>query len=444
MADLSKLHIVGILPRYGQSLGGGAETLLRSLLLDLNRGLFSPWGCAVNVEVWTTCARDHRTWENYHPPGRSEEDGLTIHRFPVDARDTGKFIKHELMIQDGWPLSIDDQLDWLSEGVNSRGLYSHIVNHGPGVDAMIFAPYLFPTSFWGPLIYPHKSLLIPCLHDEKYAYLHVFKHVFHEVCGLLFNAEQEKQLASELYALPAMEEKSAVVGMTLEAPSLEEANLQATFERIVANVENPLAPYLLYSGRKEKGKNLDWLLDSFEKLPDKDPWNKLQLVLIGSGDIHFRESLPRRCLDLGFVTEEEKVALLANALALVQPSTNESFSIVLMESWQQQTPVLVNKSCRVTKDHVLRSGGGLYFSDACEFQAVVEELLRNKDLCIAMGKAGKRYVETEYSREAVGKRLRDILVKVVPRAGLLLANNGELVYAQVEPRDVESAEGQQY
>ena len=247
-------------------------------------------------------------------------------------------------------------------------------------------------------------MLIPCLHDEHYAYQPVFKVLFERVGGLVFNAQPEKELALKLYGTAGLEEKSAVVGMGFDAPQAL-AGGRAILERAKA-------PYLLYSGRKEQGKNLDLLLDYFAKsaLPG------VELILIGSGKVDFLDRLPEGVRDLGFVSEEEKQALMQNALALVQPSTNESFSIVLMEAWLQGAPAIVNGLCPVTRFHAVESGGGLFFENAAEFKAVVEQLRDSAALRRQLAVCGKRYVEEQYSWPAVTRRMSEALRKFTREA----------------------------
>src|SRR5262249_3529758 len=94
--------------------------------------------------------------------------------------------------------------------------------------------------------------------------------------------------------------------------------------------------YLLYFGRKEGGKNLPLLLECFRAC--RSAGSDLSLVVAGDGAIdpaaHFEG-----IVDLPRLSEAEKNAACAGALAVCQPSVNESFSIVLMESWLQETPV---------------------------------------------------------------------------------------------------------
>jgi hypothetical protein len=202
-----------VLPRYGASLGGGAETLVQSLVNELVYKDHSQGALVNELEIWTTCAIDHRTWQNELPSGYSVEEGIQVRRFPVDERNLDVFIKHEISLAEGRPLNIDEQLDWLKNSVNSSKLYEHISIYGESFEAIIFAPYLFATSFWGALIYPNRSIIIPCLHDEAYAYQDVFRALFKSVRGLIFNSTAEMELAYSLYGSSLLEEKCAVVGM---------------------------------------------------------------------------------------------------------------------------------------------------------------------------------------------------------------------------------------
>jgi len=391
------MKLAFVLPRFGASLGGGAETLGRAIALALtdpsvNRDLIP----VETVEIWTTCATDHRTWENALPAGVTVEDGLTVRRFKVDERNLETFISAEMAIAQGRTLSAAEQLAWLGAGVNSKDLYRHIAEHGQQFDALIFAPYLFPTSFWGPLIYPERSWLIPCLHNEPYAYQSVFRVVFEKCAGLLFNAAPEMTLAGEIFGKELVRSKGSVVGMGFEAPASAHAVKDTSASK-----------YLLYSGRKEQGKNLDKLIEWFSAVRPEVP--ELELLLIGSGDIHFLSELPAGVRDLGFVSESEKYSLMANAFALCQPSTNESFSIVMMEAWLQGVPSLVHAGCDVTRDHVQRSGGGLYFANASDLGGVLKYLLSAGGVRDDLGAAGRSYVLTEYSWPAVLKRLAQAL-----------------------------------
>jgi len=404
-----------VVPRFGESIAGGAETLVAALAQQLARR-------GDHVEVFTTCARDNRTWANEFPPGEASEFGLSVRRFPVDERDLERWVPHQIKISAGHTISVEEQLDWMSHGVNSRDLYAHLHSVGPSFDALFFAPYLFATSFWGSQIHPERSFLLPCLHDESYAYLEVIRSMFRQVAGAIFNAAPEYDLARALYG----DIKGGEVGMGFEpfAPEYVEG-LEPYFEEGV--------PYILYLGRKETGKNVHQLIDYFisaKQLGVVDPM--LRLVIAGAGsfdDLHRPEAIKREdIIDLGHVSERDKHRLIRYSIALCQPSCNESFSIVIMESWLLGTPVVVHALCAVTRYHAVSAGGGLYFATPDEFAGVVAELSERGDLRASLAHSGERYVRSIYRWSKVLDRFDSVIGE------LLETSRGEKVRAYEQNR----------
>lgn len=380
-----------IVPRYYEGIAGGAETLVGNLATHLKeRG-----DC---VELWATCARDNRSWENSFPAGSSIVDGLPVTRFAVDDRDLDTWIPIQIAMHQGEEISLEDQLAWMRESVNSKSLYEHISARAESYDALFFGPYLFGTTLWGSLIAPEKSVLIPCLHDESYAYQDVVASMFRQVRGCLFNAEPEMILARSIYG----EIPGGVVGMGFSPPeALEVEALTPYFTEGF--------PYILYLGRKETGKNVHLLIDAFCEAKEAGliP-NEVKLAILGGGsfdDLHRGEALTRGdVVDLPHVSELDKRRLLKHALYLCQPSTNESFSIVIMESWMVGTPVVVHAKCEVTRHHVIESGGGLYFSSPLDLAGVTRFYLSNPAARAEHANAGGAYVRREYAWSAVLNR----------------------------------------
>lgn len=385
-----------VLPRFGEGIIGGEVTLVGQLAAELQRR-------GNPVQILTTCARDNRSWENEYAPGRAEAFGLPITRFPVDARDLEAWIPKQISISEGMNLSLDDQLAWMEHSVNSRALYRHILEEASSFDALFFAPYLFGTTFWGSLLVPERSYLIPCLHDECYAYTDVVASMFRQVAGAVFNAPPEQELACRLYG----EIAGGSVGMGFVPPSAAEVEALEPYLPQGAR-------YLLYVGRKETGKNAQLLIDYFIEMKERGAAPAdIKLVIAGGGsfdDLQRPQALARGdILDIGRLSEQDKRRLVRHALCLCQPSLNESFSIVLMEAWLLGTPVLVHADCAVTRYQTQRAGGGLYFSSAAEFAAVVAELAGNPRLCTALAQSGRRYVLAEYSWDAVIERFDRVM-----------------------------------
>jgi len=175
------------------------------------------------------------------------------------------------------------------------------------------------------------------------------------------------------------------------------------------NLKNP---YILYAGRKDKGKNIDLLVEYFKKFKERNNDN-LDLVLIGGGQLEIPKGIKNCVHDLGFIDIEDKYKAYANAVTLVQPSVNESFSIVIMESWLTERPVIVNNNCEVTKNFAIESNGGLYFNNYFEFEEILKFYINNPNIANKMGQNGKEYVFKNFDREIVTKKYIDFFKELV-------------------------------
>jgi glycosyltransferase involved in cell wall biosynthesis len=114
----------------------------------------------------------------------------------------------------------------------------------------------------------------------------------------------------------------------------------------------------------------------------------------------------------GPVDEDVKWAGLRGCLAFVSPSPLESFSIVLMEAWSVEKPVVVNARCHVTREHCAQSGGGLWFDGYGSFEAVVDRLVHDAGLRARMAAQGAAYVAAYYRWPVVIHRYRAFLERV--------------------------------
>jgi glycosyltransferase involved in cell wall biosynthesis len=73
----------------------------------------------------------------------------------------------------------------------------------------------------------------------------------------------------------------------------------------------------------------------------------------------------------------------------------------MMEAWLSQTPCLVNENCVVTREHIMRSGGGLYFANYADFEGALNYFLNNDEMRRRMGEDGRKYVLNNFSWETI-------------------------------------------
>ena len=160
--------------------------------------------------------------------------------------------------------------------------------------------------------------------------------------------------------------------------------------------------FILYAGRKDEGKNVHTLVKYFaEYIKRRD--TDLRLVLIGGGQIELPKELVDngRILDLGFVDRQDKYNAQGAAEFLCQPSKNESFSLVIMESWLCGRPVLVHEDCAVTRNFASESNGGLYFGNYFEFEGCTDYILEHKNTAWQMGSNGRDYVRRNFDWDVI-------------------------------------------
>jgi glycosyltransferase involved in cell wall biosynthesis len=384
-----------VVPRYGADVVGGAETLVRGLAEHLAAA-----GGA--IEVLTTCARDHLSWKNELRAGAAREAGVMVRRFPVRLRDTRRHAWLQQRILRGSRLRPKEEARWVAESVGSTELFDHLARSAGAYDLVCFAPYLFGTTLGGVPLVPGRAVLIPCLHDEPFAHLGVVRDAFQACRGFIFNSPPEAALAEKLYGIG--DRPAGVVGLGFDPPAPSDP---AGFRRRYG-LEGPL---LVYLGRKETGKNVPLLIEyalRYRAMRRAD----VTLVLAGDGPVTVPPDTPG-VRDLGYLDSAAKAAASAAAAVVCQPSVNESFSIVLMEAWLAETPVLVHARCPVTTHHVFQAGGGLAFEDFYEFAEALDVLLEDGERRRRLGRQGRAYVETEYSWPAVTARLRDTLERLV-------------------------------
>ena len=64
-----------------------------------------------------------------------------------------------------------EELAWINGRFRVPDLYLYLAGHAEEYAAIVFSPYLFWSTLYCTGIAPERTILMPCLHDEPYAYL---------------------------------------------------------------------------------------------------------------------------------------------------------------------------------------------------------------------------------------------------------------------------------
>lgn len=102
-----------------------------------------------------------------------------------------------------------------------------------------------------------------------------------------------------------------------------------------AALPSPVRPSFVVIVSAEPRKNLSAVIRAFKKLPQAD------LVVIGyAGGLKFMRNAPPNVKFAGYVEEQDKAALIAEAHGLIMPSLAEGFGVPIIEALAANTPVL--------------------------------------------------------------------------------------------------------
>lgn len=376
-----------VVPWFGHDLHGGAEQHAWQIANRLQSN-------AISVTVLTTCCKSFLDdWAtNHYIPGEYIENNLKIIRFSVDSRDKGNFdrtVAKLLSLPQNYFVPGAEIIPWkleeiyLCENINSTPMLNYIQNNIDTFDVFIFTPYLFAPVIKGVSLVKNKAILLPCLHDEPYAYLESVKKSFYECKRIMFNSHGEQLLACKLYGDWILH-KSTVTGAGVE---VDMTKLQAPSDLDTTDSGD----FLLYLGRKCAEKNVPLLIDAFEEFIRQTD-SRLQLLLAGPSDIPIKPAT-NQVHDLGVVSEDFKYKLLRKCRALVNPSENESFSRVIFEAWFAGKPVLVNRKCLATYTALVDSGFAGWYADTKEsFIGAFKEIVSASQQTLhEMGKKGMQF-----------------------------------------------------
>ncbi len=396
-------------PRHGPGVVGGAEAVIGEMASGLvNRGH--------SVEILTTCARDHFTWANDFGAGTSRTlDGLTIRRFPTIVEGSRRRDQLGAAVARGEAVAVQDQQLWANHGLRCPELWHHVFDHGHRYRALIFAPYMFWTTYAVSQIHPDRSILMPCLHDEPEAYLDVYRSNMHGAAGLLYLTEPERDLADRIYGRHdyGLQKPSAVIGAGVKPDVASNGEL---FRRKFG-IDGP---FVYYAGRREWGKGWDDLLEGFAAYRRQalaGPGNgdgPLKLVTSGVGTVRNPTGDESAVVDVGLLTDAERDSAMAAAAAYVQPSARESFSRTVLEAMLARTPVVANGHSDVVKWHVERSGAGLLYHGQDELIECLRFVSEEPSAAASLATVGRAYVEANYKPEVVLDRLERYLDRFFP------------------------------
>lgn len=380
------MRLCFVVQRYGLEVNGGSELACRLLAEHLAR--------EHDVEVLTTRAVDYHTWADHYESGLTEVNGIPVRRFSVaKVRDLAAFSRLPLPFK-----GVKQGRKWVEEqGPYCPELIGYMTANSDDYDFFIFLTYRYYQSFEGLNAVPEKSVLIPTAEEDSALDYAVYKDIFNVPRGIIYLTPEERQIITA-HTGP-VDVPGRVIGLGIDKV---EATGKESFTRSYKIQE----PYIVYVGRIDTNKGCLQMFDFFLKYK-KSRGSGLKLYLVGQAFI----DIPKHpdIIQLGFISNEDKVAAMKYAAAEIMPSKYESFSFATLEAMAQRTPVLGNAECAVVKGHCTRSNAGLFYYNYPEFAESLDLLIGDGELNNRLGMNGQKYVENNYSWNVVLETYRQFL-----------------------------------
>jgi len=206
----------------------------------------------------------------------------------------------------------------------------------------------------------------PLKHLKKWLYWPWGEYrVLRDARAVLFTCEEERLLARESFWLYRANEQVVCYGTV--RPSYKEASSRAAWEKRMPVLG--VHPFWLFLGRLQEKKGVDLLIKAYRSL---DPQNRPDLVIAGPEQdpayaSHLRELAGGQAQIhfVGMISGEAKWGALLEAEALILPSHQENFGIVVAEALAAGTPALITRPVNIWRE-VESHGAGMVDDDTID------------------------------------------------------------------------------
>jgi glycosyltransferase involved in cell wall biosynthesis len=229
-----------------------------------------------------------------------------------------------------------------------------------------------PTPYY---VFPHGMLdpwfkrKYPLKHLKKLLYWPFAEYrVLRDARAVLFTCDEERQLARQSFGRYKVTER--VVSYGVPVP---DGDRGIQVERFLARFPELIDKrLLLFMGRIHPKKGCDLLIRAFASMQRQYP--NAHLVLAGPDQVGWQAELEVLCRRLhisssvtwtGMLREELKMGALHAAEALVLPSHQENFGVVVAEALSCSLPVLISDKVNIWRE-ILEDHAGLVADDTLE------------------------------------------------------------------------------
>lgn len=309
----------------------------------------------------------------------------------------------------------------------SPGLAAQLLRKMPSFDLLhLQGNWIFPTlsgsrtaRLYGiPYILTPRGSLFPWALAQKSlkkkAYLRLFERsTLYKAARLHYTSELERRVSENAFpGIPGVVVPNPVEGCPRNGIS------GAIFRRRIGVTEE--TPLVVFLGRLHPMKGLDLLIESARRViadvpdavfaligPDEDGHGEAIRAAVARAGLERAVRLP------GAAYGQEKWEALKAADAFVFPSHRENFGMAAAEALSCGVPVVTSDAVGIAGDIREEKAGLVVERTAKGFADGVITLLRNKELRVGMGAAGRDLVARRYSPGIVAEAMIKVYEEVV-------------------------------
>ena len=297
---------------------------------------------------------------------------------------------------------------WLKKHIKEFDLlHIHYLFTYPSTVAAYYArkcaiPYILrPAGMLGPACLKKSAL-------RKKIYMQLFeKRNLESAAAIHFTSEKERNEAACL----RLNNRNILVPNCIDLQDFKGlSTLKGKFRKQYPRIGQ--RKIILFLSRLDPIKGLDLLIPALKIL--KEQHKDFYFVLAGAGRNDYQEQLKidigvagltDSVLFAGFLEGEAKYALLADADIFVLSSYHENFGIAAAEAMASGLPVAISDQVSIYKLVEEYQAGLTFGLNSRQIALSLEKLLTDKELCLKMGKNGRRLIEENFSAEKIARQM---------------------------------------
>ncbi|MCB9823236.1 glycosyltransferase [Candidatus Nomurabacteria bacterium] len=297
----------------------------------------------------------------------------------------------------------------------STDLYHYVEQYPnvlPGTIALsLIAPFVFKmtpreTIKMMRVFKPEKT--ITAWHKSMVARMHV---MLHNNCDAVIALSRKMQ--HQLDSWGSTTATTLLPTGVDPIPSVSVKEIQDFKNRFGINKTDKI---LLYVGRLSREKNLDLLVDAFEKVAIKNPNTKLMFV----GDFDYRKNLEDRSKELGIsdrvifpgrIPRLKLGVAYGSASIFLFPSTTDTQGLVVHEAAGAGLPLILCDQ-EVSEVFIKDETGLLSSEDSEDMATQIQKLLDDEELSKKLGKAAQKRA-AQFSEIGQMEQLEKLYKKII-------------------------------